>query len=79
MGSTGVDVLLSTAAKSVFPVAVECINLAKIAVYQYYEQAKANAGKETPVVVIKQNRSEPLVVLSLEDFMKLFPDEDSST
>lgn len=62
--------LLSTVALAAFPYAVECKNLAKIAVYKYYEQASANKIKDTmPLLVIKQNRSEPLVVLSLKDFM----------
>lgn len=61
---------LSTAAKRVFPFAVECKNLAKIAIYKYYEQATANAKDCEPIVVVKQNRSKPLVILDAEWFIK---------
>lgn len=70
MGSSGVDVLLSTAALERFPYSVECKNHAKMAVYSLYAQATANVIEGTkPLLVIKQNRSDPLVVLSLKDFM----------
>lgn len=70
MGATGVDVLLSSAALSRFPFSIECKNHAKMAVYSLYAQATANVIEGTkPLLVIKQNRSDPLVVLSLKDFM----------
>lgn len=73
MGATGVDVLLSTAALELFPASIECKNLARIAVYSLYEQAVDNQMEgTTPILVIKQNRSEPLVVLSLKDFMEKY-------
>lgn len=72
MGSSGVDVLLSQLALSRFPFSVECKNLARIAVYSHWAQCVANNHDNTrPLLVIKQNRSEPLVVLSLKDFMEL--------
>lgn len=72
MGATGVDVLLSTRALELFPFSVECKNLARIAVYALYQQAVDNQIKGTmPLLVIKQNRSDPLVVLSLKDFMNV--------
>ncbi len=73
MGATGVDVLLSSASLKLFPFSVECKNLARIAVYSLYEQAVANKLDGTKaLLVIKQNRSNPLVVLSLEDFMEIY-------
>ncbi len=70
MGATGVDVLLSSAALKRFGWSVECKNHAKMAVYGLYDQAVANRIEGTrPLLVIKQNRSDPLVVLSLKDFM----------
>ena len=73
MGAGGVDVQLSSAAFRKFPFAVECKSLAKIAVYKLYRQACEHAEEHggTPLLVMKQNRSEPLVVLSLENFLKL--------
>lgn len=71
MGSAGRDVLLSESALSSFPYAVECKSYARIAVYSWWDQCVANASNDTPLLVIKQNYSEPLAVLRLEDFMEL--------
>lgn len=70
MGAGGEDVQLSPAARTLFPYSVECKNLAKIAVYNYYAQATGHNDYE-PLVVIKQNRSKPLAVVDFEHFMKL--------
>ena len=71
MGVTGRDVQLSEAARKVFPYAVECKSRASIALYKDYTQAVSNAEHDTPLLVVKQNQSDPLVLLSLVDFMKL--------
>lgn len=70
MGAGGEDVLLSPAARKLFPYTVECKNLAKIAVYNYYVQCTGHNEHE-PLVVIKQNRSKPLAVVDFEHFMEL--------
>lgn len=71
MGSQGEDIQLSTAAKAAFPFSVECKARAKIAlVYEALAQAKSQ-NDLTPVAVIKADRKDALVVLSLEDFMRL--------
>lgn len=70
MGAGGEDVKLSQAAYECFPYAVECKNLSRIAVYKFYEQA-CNHGKGEPLVVLKQNRSKPLVLVDLEHFISL--------
>lgn len=70
MGAGGEDVLLSPAARKLFPYTIECKNLAKIAVYNYYVQATGHNDYE-PLVVIKQNRSKPLAVVDFEHFMEL--------
>lgn len=71
MGSNGEDIQLSTAAKAAFPFSVECKARAKIGlVYDALAQAKSQ-NDLTPVAVIKADRKEALVVLSLDDFMKL--------
>lgn len=70
MGAGGEDVQLSPAARKLFPYSVECKSLAKIAVFNYYEQAKGH-GKHEPLVVIKQDRAKPLAVIDLEHFMEL--------
>lgn len=71
MGAGGEDVQLSPAARKLFPYSIECKNLAKIAVYNYYTQAETNSGKYEPLVVIKQNRSKPLAVIDFDHFMEL--------
>ena len=70
MCAGGEDVLLSPAARKLFPYTIECKNLAKIAVYNYYVQATGHNDYE-PLVVIKQNRSKPLAVVDFDHFMGL--------
>ena len=69
MGAGGEDIQLSKAARDLFPYTVECKSNARIAVYKFYEQAQAH-GKGEPIVVIKQNRSKPLVIVDAEYFFK---------
>ena len=69
MGAGGEDVQLSPAARKLMPYTIECKNMAKIAVYNYYEQAKTH-GKGEPLVVIKQNHSKPLVIVDADYFFK---------
>lgn len=71
MGAGGEDVQLSPAARRVYPMQIECKNLAKIAVYEYYKQA-ATHGAHEPVVVIKQNQCKPLVVVDADYFFRNF-------
>lgn len=55
---------------------LECKWQEKVQIRLWYEQAKRDAeasGKgDIPVVVHKRSREEPLVTLSLDDFMKLY-------
>lgn len=69
MGQGGEDVQLSPAARKLIPYTIECKNMAKIAVYNYYAQAKQH-GKGEPLVIIKQNHSKPLVIVDAEYFFK---------
>lgn len=72
MGQNGVDVQLSTAARKAFPFSVECKAKAKSAIYSDYSQAQANVLPNThPLLVIKADYKEPLVVMSLEHFLKV--------
>lgn len=71
MGDTGADIKLSQVARALFAYSVECKSHAKYAVYKDYAQAVSNADGLLPILVIKQNGSAPLVVLSLEDFFKI--------
>jgi hypothetical protein len=65
MGSHGEDVVMSQAAKDAIPANFECKSLAKVAVYNYYEQAKSHGNYE-PIVIVKQNGCKPLAVIDAE-------------
>lgn len=69
MGAGGEDILLSPAARKLFPYSVECKSLKSIAVYKYYEQAKSNCNNYEPLVIIKANGKKPLALVSAEYFI----------
>jgi len=71
MGDTGEDILLSPAARKLFPFSVECKNQEKINIWSSLEQAETNAGKHIPLVVFKRNRSKTYAVLEIENLMNL--------
>ena len=71
MGAGGEDLIMSRAARNAFPYSVECKNQEKINVWSAYEQAQENSRGYTPVVIIKRNRSKPLVVIDAESFIDL--------
>ena len=72
-GSTGEDVLLSPAARELYPFFIECKNTETLSLWAAYKQAcehaKGRAGY--PTVFFRRNRSELMVCLSAEHFMKL--------
>ena len=70
-GATGEDLILSPAARKLLPLSFECKNNARFAVYADYAQAESNADGYEPVLVIKQNRSKPLVLVDLDYFLRL--------
>ena len=71
MGAGGEDLIMSRAARKSFPYSVECKNQEKINVWSAYEQASENSLGYTPLVVIKRNRSKPLVVIDAEEFVNM--------
>lgn len=73
MGSTGVDLMLSTAAREAFPYAVESRKQEKLNVWQAIADAQKHADKEglKPLAVIGRNRTEPYAVIPLKIFMEL--------
>ncbi|GGD64844.1 hypothetical protein GRI62_11730 [Erythrobacter arachoides] len=72
MGSQGEDLQLSPAAARAFPFSVECKAKAKgfTVLYDALGQA-AGQNDRTPLAVVKQDRRKPLVVIDLDDFLKL--------
>ena len=71
MGDQGEDILLSPAARRLFPFSVECKNQEKLNIWGALEQAEKNSGNSNPVLIFKRNRSKTYAVLEIEDFIKL--------
>ena len=68
MGDRGEDVILSPAARLVYPFQFECKSRSSYSVYKDYAQACTH-GEHTPVLIIKQNHSKPLAVVDAEWFI----------
>ncbi|MDB4343243.1 hypothetical protein OAA25_00030 [bacterium] len=76
MGDSGEDILLSPAARKLFPFSVECKNQEKLNIWSSLEQTETNAGKHTPLLIFKRNRSKTYAVLQLDDLMKMLDDKE---
>ena len=76
MGSQGEDIILGKQSRQIFPYSVECKNQEKVNVWEAYAQAEQNCKGYEPVVVIKRNRTKPLVLVDAEHFVEhLAPSE----
>jgi hypothetical protein len=71
MGSGGEDIIMGKQTRNIFPYSIECKNQEAVNVWKAYEQATENCKGYEPLVVIKRNRSKPLVVMDAEAFVKL--------
>ena len=71
MGDSGEDILLSPAARKLFPFSTECKNQEKINIWSSLEQAETNSGNHTPIVIFKRNRSKTYVALEFEKLLEL--------
>jgi hypothetical protein len=72
MGANGTDLLLSPAARRVFPFSAECGNQESINIWKKIAQAHAGAHPETtPIVVFRKNHTPPFVALPWEIFLDL--------
>lgn len=75
MGSGGIDIMLSSKAREVFPYAIECKNQERLNVWEAYKQAVSNTEDGlTPILFMKRNHTKPLVVIDAEYFVKLHKD-----
>lgn len=70
MGQGGEDVQLSPAARKHIPFQIECKNKKEVAVINWLKQA-ATHGDYIPIVVAKQNHSDPVVVIDAKTFFNL--------
>ena len=71
MGSQGEDIIMGKQTRQVFPYSVECKNQEAVNVWKAYEQATENCKGYEPLVVIKRNRTKPLVLVDAEYFVEL--------
>ena len=71
MGDSGEDILLSPAARKLFPFSTECKNQEKLNIWSSLEQAETNSGKHIPIVIFKRNRSKTFVALEFEKLLEL--------
>ena len=71
MGAGGEDLIMARAAREKFPYSIECKNQESINIWKSYEQAKENAGKYEPIVVLKRNNTKPLVLVDADYFVSL--------
>ena len=71
MGAGGEDLIMARAAREKFPFSIECKNVEKLNVWEAYKQAKENAGKYVPIVVMKRNQEKPLIVIDAEEFVNI--------
>ena len=71
MGDSGEDILLSPAARKLFPFSVECKNQEKLNIWSSLEQAEGNSGNHPPLVIFKRNRSKTYAVLEFDELLKL--------
>jgi len=69
MGAGGEDLIMSKAARNKFPYSIECKNQEKLNIWSAWDQANSNKGLYDPIVVIKKNGVNPLVVLDAENFL----------
>ena len=71
MGAGGEDLIMARAARAKFPYSIECKNQESVNVWKSYEQAVENSGNYEPIVIIKRNKSKPLVLIDAEHFVSL--------
>lgn len=71
MGVSGSDIMLSPAAREVFPYNVECKNVEKLNIWKAIEQAKEGDEGDIPIVIFKKNNADPMVAMPFEHFMEL--------
>ena len=71
MGAGGEDLIMARAARKKFPYSIECKNQEAINVWKSYEQAEENSGDYEPIVVLKRNKTKPLVLVDADYFVRL--------
>ena len=75
MGAAGEDIMMARSARNIFPLSIECKNQQSVNIWKSYEQAEENSGDYEPIVVLKRNNANPLVLIDAECFVKLHDDK----
>ena len=76
MGDSGEDILLSPAARRLFPFSVECKNQEKLNIWSSIEQAENNSGNHPPLVIFKRNRTKTYAVLEFDKLLELLDESE---
>ncbi len=79
MGASGADLLLSPAARRLFPYYTECKNVEALNVWKSFEQARAGAQRQgekhevflIPLLVARRNNTSPIAVVPLDYLLDL--------
>ena len=71
MGAAGEDIMMARSARNLFPFSIECKNQQSVNIWKAYEQAEANSGDYEPIVFLKRNNINPLVLVDAEYFVEL--------
>ena len=71
MGASGEDILLSPAARKLFPFSVECKAQEKLNIWSSLEQAEDNSNGHVPLLIFKRNRTKTYAVLEFDKLLKL--------
>ena len=77
MGDSGEDILLSPAARKLFPFSTECKNQEKLNIWSSLEQAETNSGNHVPLLIFKRNRTKTYAVLEFDKLLELLNEQDS--
>ena len=74
MGMSGVDILLSPAAKKMIPYDIEAKNHQNIAIWQALKQCEANSKEpgRIPLLVFRRNHSKTYAVIELDHLLRLY-------
>lgn len=72
MGSSGEDIMLSPAARRVFPWSIECKNVEKLSIWSAIDQARHNAKENIPMVVFTKNHEDTQVAIPFDYFIRLY-------
>ncbi len=72
MGNSGRDIKLAGEAQREIDFDIECKNCETWSIPSFWKQTVANTGKDRkPLLVLKKNHHEPLVVMRFEDWLEL--------